>query len=645
MGRDGSLLVSGISQAFVPINGRREFRKPERDDSETDLQGAAAGLFSAWQNDEPLAPTELPHLQTWIGQEENGELSSNVDRRPLGGSDVSGSAATAGDRLWSLPTGHTSDVGPASDNVAALAAPTNCVGSSSPPAAFSAPESMTVTTDRTDYAPGSTASFTVSGISAGTSVAFQIADLASSPGVNGVADVYAPFRVTDGGAGDLDGRVNGTVIANWQVPADGRATGAQLQLTATSNGQSATTTFGDAANKTVTENQKAGTPQSVWAIHGSIASEGDSQIEGFATQISTNAGQTVSFKIDTASSGYTLDIYRLGYYGGDGARLITSMHHSGADNQPNPLFNSATNTVDAGNWSVTDSWAIPSSTTSGVYFAKLTTDSGNFQNMIPFVVRNDGTASDLLFQTSDATWEAYNPWGGYNLYQGPSGTTSDRASAVSYNRPIDMNSTSNLAQPADFVFGEEYAAIYWLEQNGYDLNYISGVDASTSPGLLLNTKAYLDVGHDEYWSQSQFANVKAAADAGVNEAFLSGNQIYWDTQLAPSFDSSQTPNRTIVEYKDIWGGRQLTRTAPPMAERVCSATPSLDLALRKIRSPERSLQSTIPARSTTSPSPPACRSFGSGKIPALPAAAAEPSPICWATSGTATSIMASGPPD
>ena len=281
-------------------------------------------------------------------------------------------------------------------------------------------------------------------------MAFQIADLASNPGVNGIADVYAPFRVTDGGAGDLDGRANGTVVANWQVPADGRATGAQLQLTATSNGQTATTTFSDAANKIVTENQKAGTPQSVWAIHGSIANEGDSQIEGFATQISTNAGQTVSFKIDTASSGYTLDIYRLGYYGGDGARLVTSMHHSGADNQPNPIFNSATNTVDAGNWSVTDSWAIPSGATSGVYFAKLTTDSGNFQNMIPFVVRNDGTASDLLFQTSDATWEAYNPWGGYNLYQGPSGTNSDRASAVSYNRPIDMNSTSKSRSAGGF---------------------------------------------------------------------------------------------------------------------------------------------------------------------------------------------------
>ena len=321
-----------------------------------------------------------------------------------------------------------------------------------------ATELMTVTTDKADYTPGSTATFTVAGVNSGSSVAFQIGDLASDPGINEIADVYAPFSVTDGGVGDVDGLANGTVVAQWQVPGDGSATGALLQLTATSDGQTAITTFSDAPNKIVTENENAGTPESVWAIHGSFDNEGDPQIEGFATQISTNAGQTVSFKIDTASNGYTINIYRLGYYGGNGARLITSIHHSGADNQPDPLFNAATNTVDAGNWSVTDSWAIPSTAVSGVYVAKLTTDSGNFQNMIPFIVRNDGTASDILFQTSDTTWEAYNPWGEYNLYQGPSGSNDDRAYAVSYNRPIAMNSTDNLAGPQDFLFGEEFAA-------------------------------------------------------------------------------------------------------------------------------------------------------------------------------------------
>lgn len=417
--------------------------------------------------------------------------------------------------------------------------------------------SLSAMTDSADYAPGSTATLTTVGMQPGASVTFHVADLLSAPGANGIADVYTPFTIKDGGTGDLDARTNGTVVAQWQVPADGRATNATLQLTATSGGRTATATFSDAGNEIVTENQLAGTSKSVWSIHGSIANQGDSQIEGFATQISTNAGQTVSFKVDTASSGYTLDVYRLGYYGGNGARLVTSMHHSGASNQPEPIFNDATNTVDAGNWSVTDSWTIPASAVSGIYFAKLTTDTGNFQNVIPFIVRNDGTVSDVLFQTSDQTWEAYNPWGGYNLYQGPSGTNSDRAYAVSYNRPIAMNSTSNEAGPADFLFGEEYAAIYWLEQNGYDVSYISGIDAATNAGSLLNTKAYIDVGHDEYWTQSQFANVKAAANAGVDLAFLSGNQIYWDTELAPSFDASHTPNRTVVEYKDIWSGTQL----------------------------------------------------------------------------------------
>ena len=394
---------------------------------------------------------------------------------------------------------------------------------------------MTVTTDKADYAPGSTATFTVAGVNSGSSVAFQIADLASDPGINGIADVYAPFSVTDGGTGDADGLANGTVVAKWQVPADGSATGAMLQLTATSGSQTATTTFSDAPNKIVSENQNAGTAKSVWAIHGSIDNQGDSQIEGFATQISTNAGQTVSFKIDTASSGYTLDIYRLGYYGGNGARLVTTMHHSGAANQPNPIFNDATNTVDAGNWSITDSWAIPGTAVSGVYFAKLTTDTGNFQNMIPFIVRNDGTTSDILFQTSDTTWEAYNPWGGYNLYQGPSGRS--RPCLCGQLQSSDRHEFyGSPAGPQDFLFGEEYAAIYWLEQNGYNVSYISGIDAATNPALLLNTNAYIDVGHDEYWSQSQFANVKAAADAGVDLAFLSGNEIYWDIELAPSFD-------------------------------------------------------------------------------------------------------------
>ena len=273
---------------------------------------------------------------------------------------------------------------------------------------------MSVTTDKADYAPGSTATFTVAGVNSGSSVAFQIADLASDPGINGIADVYAPFSVTDGGAGDFDGLANGAVVAQWQVPADGSATDAKLQLTATSGSQTATTTFSDASNEVVLENQKPGNPESEWGIDGA----GSSNIEGFATDISVNRGQTVNFKINTNSNNYRIDIYRLGYYGGMGARKVDTIQHTGVQNQPTPLRDSTTGLVDAGNWSVSASWAVPADAVSGVYIAKLVRQDGTAgENQIPFIVRDDSSHSDVIFQTSDETWQAYNPWGGANLYR------------------------------------------------------------------------------------------------------------------------------------------------------------------------------------------------------------------------------------
>src|SRR5262249_40731673 len=123
-------------------------------------------------------------------------------------------------------------------------------------------------------------------------------------------------------------------------------------------------------NAIVLENQKQGTPESVWAVG---KGQDSTQLEGFTTAISTNVGDTVQFKIDnlTGNSNYQIQIYRLGYYGGDGARLITTLQHTSSVVQPAPITNPATGEVDAGNWSVTDSWAIPSDTVSGVFVANV----------------------------------------------------------------------------------------------------------------------------------------------------------------------------------------------------------------------------------------------------------------------------------
>ena len=169
------------------------------------------------------------------------------------------------------------------------------------------------------------------------------------------------------------------------------------------------------------------------------------------------------------------------------------------------------------------------------------------------LVTNPSSTSDIVFQTSDETWQAYNGWGGDSLYggNGPSTGTPGAAFAVSYNRPIvTRDSIGTYAGPQDSLFGAEYSAIYWLEENGYDVSYISGIDTATQGSLLLNHKVFMDAGHDGYWTDSQLANVQAAAKAGVDLAFLSGNEIFWQTRLTPSIASGASPNRTLVSYKD-----------------------------------------------------------------------------------------------
>lgn len=301
-------------------------------------------------------------------------------------------------------------------------------------------------------------------------------------------------------------------------------------------------------NPIFAENQLPGSPQSAWDIVG----DGDSSIQGYSTDISVNHGQTVSFKVnDQALAPYHIDIYRLGYYQGSGARLVATIPSSQTIKkvQPAPLTSSATKLVDAGNWTVTASWAVPSTAVSGVYLAKLVREDTGGASHIVFVVRDDDGHSDLLFQTSDTTWQAYNTWGGETLYD-PTSTAGMRAYAVSYNRPLNLRGTAGGLGIANSPFWSEYPMIRWLEQNGYNVSYFTDVDSDRRGAEILEHKVFLSVGHDEYWSAGQRTNVENALAAGVNLAFFSGNEMYWKVRWENSIDSSGTPYRTMVTYKE-----------------------------------------------------------------------------------------------
>jgi hypothetical protein len=299
------------------------------------------------------------------------------------------------------------------------------------------------------------------------------------------------------------------------------------------------------------ENALPGDPPSDWQVSGS----GDSTIQGYATTISANPGETVSFKINTTAKSYHIDILRMGYYQGNGARIVQAgllPTASLPQNQPSCVTDSTTGLVDCGNWGVSASWTVPASAVSGVYLAHLVRNDTGGDSLIPFVVRNDAGSSQMLFQTSDTTWQAYNTYGGNSLYQCtvacPPGNPGGYKGAykVSYNRPFNNGSNS----APNWLMYAEYPMIRFLEANGYDVSYTSGLDVATRGSLLTNHKAFLSVGHDEYWSGDQRANVESARDHGVNLDFFSGNEVFWKTRWEPSIASGSAPGRTLVTYKE-----------------------------------------------------------------------------------------------
>ncbi|HXC48920.1 MAG TPA: N,N-dimethylformamidase beta subunit family domain-containing protein [Candidatus Sulfotelmatobacter sp.] len=301
------------------------------------------------------------------------------------------------------------------------------------------------------------------------------------------------------------------------------------------------------------ENCLPGNPPSQWYVSGT----GSTNIQGFSTDISVNAGQTVVFKISTTAVAYRIDIYRMGYYLGQGARLVASISPSATlpQIQPACLTDSSTGLTDCGNWAISASWAVPTTATSGIYQASLVRlDTGEIGQIL-FVVRNDSSHSDILVQTSDLNWQAYNNYGGNSLY---SGNPAGRAYKVSYNRPFNVPNLNA------WFFASEYPMLRWLEANGYDVTYFSGVDTDRNGALIKQHKIFMPVGHDEYWSGGQRTNTEAARAAGVNLAFFSGNEIYWKTRWEPSIDGTNTAYRTLVCYKETLANAVIDPADPPI---------------------------------------------------------------------------------
>ncbi len=166
---------------------------------------------------------------------------------------------------------------------------------------------------------------------------------------------------------------------------------------------------------------------------------------------------------------------------------------------------------------------------------------------MPVTVRSASCAGKVVLKSCVQTWQAYNTWGGYDLYKGPSGAYSERSLVVSLDRPYDTNGANmfltyerNVVKLAEFLT---------MEKGGLDLAYVTSMDIDADPRLLDGASALVSMGHDEYWTPQERANVTAARDKGVNLAFLGANAMFRRTRLQPTAVGGA---REVVCYKTAY---------------------------------------------------------------------------------------------
>src|SRR6266536_3097728 len=158
-------------------------------------------------------------------------------------------------------------------------------------------------------------------------------------------------------------------------------------------------------NPIVTENQQPGT--TAWQPGDKPADDVHKQIKGYASAVSANLGETVTFYVTVnPAQTYSLDIYRIGYYQGLGGRLMQHVGGLAGVSQPACPMDPATGMISC-NWSAGYQLTVPTTWTSGAYLAKLINAQG-YENYVVFTVRDDSRTSALLYQQSVTTYQSYN---------------------------------------------------------------------------------------------------------------------------------------------------------------------------------------------------------------------------------------------
>jgi hypothetical protein len=258
------------------------------------------------------------------------------------------------------------------------------------------------------------------------------------------------------------------------------------------------------------------------------------------------AGQRVTLYISSTAPAVTVRAYRIGDYHGAGARLIWQSPPVRAAHQPPCPLTPGTNMVACDNWTPTLTVPVTADFVQGDYLFKLIGEDGA-QSYIPLTVWDPHSHGAYLLKNDVFTWQAWNPYGGYDYYHGlgacPPGVypLCSRARVVSYDRPYgDEHGTG------DFLW-LELPLVRFVEQHGLDVSYATDVTVAEHPEILADHKALLSLGHDECWSLPERLAADAAHRRGMNLAFFGASGVLRHVRSQPS---PLGPDRELVDYRD-----------------------------------------------------------------------------------------------
>lgn len=246
-------------------------------------------------------------------------------------------------------------------------------------------------------------------------------------------------------------------------------------------------------------------------------------VEGWIDSPSGTCGDQIGLHITGNGRPVTIKIYRMGYYGGAGARLITSTTIAAVNAGTKPSITKAPTSTVSTSWPVAWYFKINQATIPGQYLLRLD-DKGPDSSFIPLTIVDPNIRSAITFVSSVLTWQAYNQWGGYSLYKGPNMTRGTRATVVSFNRPYDGDGSGQFRYM-------EYPILKIAEQLGLNMNYITDLELDSGIASLKDTGSLLFGGHSEYWTVNMRSAVQSAVDSGINLVSLGGNSAYAHPRL------------------------------------------------------------------------------------------------------------------